>query len=74
MKRVGIYVAIYYALGLILMNLFTILRFLGSADISEISLMIIKQNMLSASFYGLTAIWPVYLGLNIYNFATGNIG
>lgn len=74
MKKILKYFAIYYILGIVLMNAFIVSRFLGSANVLEIGPRIIMQNMSSPVFYGLTLVWPLYLGLYIYNFATGNFG
>lgn len=56
------------------MNVFTLSRFLGSASVLEIGPRIIMQNMLNPIFYGLTLVWPLYIGLNLYNFVTGDFG
>lgn len=72
MKRCIKYFVVYYTLGIALMNTFTVSRFLGSASVSELAPRIIQQNMSSPTFYGLAIVWPIYLGFNIYNFATAN--
>lgn len=74
MKKLIKVFLIYYIVGLVLMNAFTVSRFLGSANVLEIGPRIIMQNMSTPVFYGLTLVWPLYLGFNIYNFATGNFG
>ena len=75
MKKILIYFVIYYILGFILINAFTISRFLGSTkNVADISPIIIKRNISAPFIYGVTLVWPIYLGINIYNFATGNVG
>lgn len=72
MKKILKYFVIYYILGLVLMNVFTVSRFLGSVNVLVIGPRIITQNMSTPVFYGLTLVWPLYLGFNLYSFATGN--
>ena len=73
MKKVIKYFVLYYILGIVLMNVFTVSRFSGSANVLGISQTIIKQNMSTPLFYGFTLVWPAFLGINLYNFATGNL-
>lgn len=69
MKRPLKYFIIYYILGLVLMNAFSVSRFFGSANVLQIGPRIITQNMTTPNFYAITFVWPLYLGLYIYNFA-----
>lgn len=72
MKKLLKWLITYYVLGLILINIFTVSRFLNSSDILDIGPKIITQNMLNPNFYSWTLVWPAYLGFNLYNFSTGN--
>lgn len=74
MKKILIGFFIYYGLGFILMNAFAVSRFLQSANIINIGPKIIIQNMSNPTFWGLTLIWPLYLGYFLYSFAAGNFG
>lgn len=70
MKKILKGFIIYYGLGFILVNAFMVSR--HSSAIFEAGPIIIMQNITSPLFWGWTLVWPLYLGLYIDSFITGN--
>lgn len=56
------------------MNIFTVSRFLQSANVVEAGPRIIANNLSDPLFWIITLFWPLYIGFHLYNFATGNFG
>lgn len=69
-KKILKWLLAYYLLGIMLTNGFTILRFSGSPDVLQIIPQILIQNLTDPNFYLLNIIWPIFLGLNVYNLLT----
>lgn len=73
-KKILVWFIAYYLLGFVVINIFSVSRFLHSPEISKIAPKLIIGNIMNPNFWGLILIWPLYIGLYLYNFFIGNFG